>query len=377
MSRTPKVHIPITIPFMPPYKEYESYLQQIWSQKWLTNNGPLVQKLEIKLQEFLGLDHLLFVTNGTIALQMAIKTAQLSGEVITTPFSYIATTSSLLWENLDPVFVDIEDERLSIDPAKIEKAITAKTSGIVATHVYGIPGFVEEIEAVAKKHNLIVIYDGAHAFGTTYKSESVFHFGDISTISFHATKLFHTIEGGAVITSRPGWQKTLYHQRNFGHDGPGKFYNVGINGKNSEFHAAMGLVNLNYIDTIIAERKRLFHLYEKHLSDFPISLIKIPEEVGYNYAYIPILFSTVHALKSTIQQLERNGVMPRRYFFPALHRLSFFKQKKLPVAESIAQRILCLPLYMGLEEENIQYIANIFALSLNYKFPELPRSTSI
>src|SRR5690606_18072879 len=220
--------IPVTKPFLPPQEEYEKYLDGIWKREWLTNNGPLVNELELQLKEYLGLKHILYVSNGTIALQMAIKALELKGEIITTQFSFVATTSSIVWEGCKPVFVDIDQATLNIDPSKIEAAITSETSGILATHVYGNPCDIEAIQAIADKHGLKVIYDAAHCFGTKYKGRSVFEYGDISTTSFHATKLFHTIEGGAVFTKDPEVLKKLSFLRNFGHNGPEKYEGVGI-----------------------------------------------------------------------------------------------------------------------------------------------------
>src|SRR5690606_27065948 len=240
--------IPVTKPFLPKVEEYDKYLASIWERQWLTNNGPLVNEFELKLKEYLDVNHLLYVSNGTIALQIAIKALELSGEIITTPFSFVATTSSIVWEGCKPVFVDIDSETFNIDPRKIESAITPSTSAILATHVYGNPCDIDAIQKIADKYNLKVIYDAAHCFGTKYKGKSVFDYGDISTTSFHATKLFHSIEGGAVFTRCPELLKKMSFIRNFGHNGPSDFKELGLNGKNSEFHAAMGLCNLNYVD---------------------------------------------------------------------------------------------------------------------------------
>jgi dTDP-4-amino-4,6-dideoxygalactose transaminase len=209
--------IPVTKPFLPTEKEFKAYVKSIWERQWLTNNGPLVNALELKLKEYLGLDHLLYVTNGTVALQLAIKALDLSGEIITTPFSFVATTSSIVWQGCQPVFVDIDAETFNIDPGKIEAAITPKTSAILATHVFGNPCDIDAIKKIADKHGLKVIYDAAHCFGTRYKNKSVFDYGDISVTSFHATKLFHTIEGGAVFTKRPDLLKKMAIMRNFGY----------------------------------------------------------------------------------------------------------------------------------------------------------------
>ncbi|MEX0929870.1 MAG: DegT/DnrJ/EryC1/StrS family aminotransferase, partial [Balneolales bacterium] len=231
---------------MPPQQEYEACLKGIWDRGWITNNGPLVQKLEQKLKNYLRLNNILYVSNGTIALQFAIRVLGLKGEIITTPFTYIATTSSIVWENCKPVFVDIDSETLNIDPEKIEKAFTSNTKAILATHCFGNPCDVEAIDQIAKKHNVKVIYDASHCFDTRYKGKSIFLWGDISTTSFHATKLFHTVEGGAVFTKDNELLSRMSYLRNFGHDGPEKFNGLGINGKNSEMHAAMGICNFKY-----------------------------------------------------------------------------------------------------------------------------------
>jgi dTDP-4-amino-4,6-dideoxygalactose transaminase len=238
--------IPVTKPFSPPIAEYTKLLEGVWERHWFTNNGPLVNELELQLKTYLNLPHLLFLNNGTIALQIAIKALELKGDIITTPFSYVATTSSIVWEGCNPVFVDIDPQTLNIDPTKIEAAIKPNTTAILATHVYGNPCDIDAIQKIADKYKLKVIYDAAHCFGTLYKGKSVFAYGDISTTSFHSTKLFHTVEGGAVFTMNPDLLKKLSYLRNFGHEGPEHFAEVGINGKNSEFHAAMGLCNLKY-----------------------------------------------------------------------------------------------------------------------------------
>ncbi len=255
--------IPVTKPFMPPAKEYNDYLEGIWKRQWLTNNGPLVNELELKVAEYLDVKNFLYLGNGTVALQIAIKALALKGEIITTPFSYVATTSSIVWEGCTPVFVDIDANTLNIDSSKIEAAITSETSAILATHVYGNPCEIIKIASIAKKNNLSVIYDAAHCFGVKYKGKSIFDYGDISTVSFHATKLFHTIEGGGVFSRDSNLHNKMGLMRNFGHDGPEVFSDIGINGKNSEFHAAMGLVNIKWLDEIIAKRKLLSELYDR------------------------------------------------------------------------------------------------------------------
>jgi len=358
--------INITKPFLPPRSEYDKLIDQIWKKNWLTNNGPLVNELELKLKQKLKLDYLLFTGNGTIALQMAIKALGLSGEIITTPFSYVATTSSIVWENCRPVFADIDPERLTIDPQKIEDLITDKTSAILATHVYGIPCHIEEIESIANRHNLKVIYDSAHAFGTIYKNRSLLSYGDISTLSTHATKLFHTIEGGAVIASNADILKRLSYMRNFGHDGPEQFNGVGINGKNSEFHAAMGLANLPYVDKIIEKRKTDSRHYDSWLLSKNILKPLIPENTIYNYSYYPVIFENEEITKKVLAELAKNEIYARRYFYPPLSHLNYLKSQDTPTCDDIAVRILCLPLYYDLSNYEIDMISRIIIRTLKY-----------
>lgn len=352
--------IPVTKPFLPPIEEYEQYLKDIWKRNWLTNNGPLVNELELKLKEHLDLKHLLFVTNGTIALQLAIKALGLKGKIITTPFSYVATTSSIVWEGCEPVFVDIDRETCNIDPAKIELAITPDTVAILATHVYGNPCDVEAIDKIARSRKLKVIYDGAHAFGVKVKGRSIFEYGDISTCSFHATKLFHTVEGGAVVTNDPDLLKKMAYLRNFGHDGPERFADLGINAKNSELHAAMGLVNLKYVDHIISIRKSLSLHYDRFLKTFQGAKPRIADNTDYNYAYYPLIFNTEKLLLAVQETLNQNWIHPRRYFFPSLEDLPYVHPKsRCAVTDEVSKRVLCLPLYDTLTPEEIDMVFRI------------------
>lgn len=352
--------INVTQPFLPPRKEFDKFVDSIWQRNWLTNNGPLVNNLELKLKENLGVPHLLFLNNGTIALQIAIKALKLNGEIITTPFSYVATTSSIVWEGCSPVFVDIDSDTLNIDPSKIEDAITKKTSAIIATHVYGHPCDVNAIDIIAKRHNLKVIYDAAHAFGTMYKGKSIFAYGDVSTASFHATKLYHTIEGGAVMTNDPDLLKKMSFMRNFGHDGYEAFNGVGINGKNSEFHAAMGLANLNYIEDILLCRKKLSEYYDKALNGVKRQTIQVIPDTVYNHAYYPLILPSEEVVAKVIEELNRNLIFPRRYFYPSLDNLPYLeKRDDLLVSNDISKRILCLPLYHSLTTEEIDFIARL------------------
>ena len=352
--------IPVTKPFLPPIEEYEQYLKDIWKRNWLTNNGPLVNELELKLKEFLDLKHLLFVTNGTIAIQLAIKALGLKGKIITTPFSYVATTSSIVWEGCEPVFVDIDKDTCNIDPKKIEEAITPETVAILATHVYGNPCDVVAIDEIARRKKIKVIYDGAHAFGVKVNGRSIFEYGDISTCSFHATKLFHTVEGGAVVTKDSDLLKKMAYLRNFGHDGPEKFADLGINAKNSELHAAMGLVNLRYVDKIIETRKNLSSHYDQFLKTFQGVKPKISDNTNYNYAYYPVIFTSEKLLLAVQETLNQNWIHPRRYFFPSLEDLPYVNQhSRCKVTDDIAKRVLCLPLFDTLTPEEIDMVFRI------------------
>jgi dTDP-4-amino-4,6-dideoxygalactose transaminase len=351
--------IHVTKPFLPPKEDYDRYLTGIWQRNWVTNHGPLVTELEQQLKEQLGVPHLLFLNNGTIALQIAIKALHLKGEVITTPFSYVATTSSIVWEGCTPVFADIHASTFNIDPIQIEQHITPRTSAILATHVFGNPCDVEVIEAIASKHGLPVIYDAAHCFGTTYKGKSVFNYGTISTSSFHATKLFHTGEGGAVITKDPQLLKTMSYLRNFGHESPVDFAMVGINGKSSELHAAMGLSVLPFMPSILQRRKELSLYYDEAIKDLRVQKQQLLDVSGYNYSYYPVLFETEALLQQSIEILNRHQIFPRRYFYPSLDTLNYVPSQQCPVSRNIAARILCLPLYHDLSFEEIDTIAGL------------------
>ncbi|MGF6089682.1 DegT/DnrJ/EryC1/StrS family aminotransferase [Pseudomonas sp. 18173] len=358
------MNITVTKPFMPPYAEFQEYLAGIWEREWLTNNGPLLNELEIKLKKHLDVDHLLFLTNGTIAIQIAIQALDLTGEIITTPFSYVATTSSIVWERCSPVMVDICPDTLNIDPSKIEQAITDKTTAILATHVFGNPCDVEAIAAIAEKHNLKVIYDAAHAFGTKYKGKSLLSYGDVATCSFHSTKLFHTVEGGAVTTNNPDINKKMSMMRNFGHSSVTEFGSVGINGKNSEFHAAMGLCNLKYIDEVMAVRRRLSMQYFQNLEGVPVSFQKITAQSDYNYSYFPVVFKDEATLLKLVEFLNLNNIFPRRYFYPSLTKLPYVSEQSAPIAEDVSRRILCLPLYHTLSLEEVDMICRFIKQEL-------------
>ncbi len=351
--------IPVTKPFLPPKHEYNALTDGIWERCLLTNNGPLALQLEQELKNYLNIEHLLFVGNGTVAIQIAIKALGLKGEIITTPFSYVATCSSIVWENCTPVFADIHPQTFNIDPAKIEACITPQTSAILATHVYGNPCDVYAIQRIAEKHNLKVIYDAAHAFGVKVDGKSIFSFGDVSTTSFHATKLFHTIEGGAVFTNDKDVLKRMAYMRNFGHDGPEKFNGVGINGKNSEFHAAMGLCNLKYIESILNARKSQCLLYNELFADAEIQKLNVADNVDFNYAYYPVVFKSEEVALRIKEKLEKNNIHPRRYFYPSLSALNYVAKGNTPVADDVSCRVLCLPLYHALTNNEVEFIAKL------------------
>lgn len=351
--------INVTKSYLPPLESYVKHLEDLWDSGWLTNNGKKVQELEASLSEFLGVPYVQFVSNGTIAIQLALRALDISGEVITTPFSYVATTNSLLWENCTPVFVDVDPITLCIDPAKVEAAITERTQAILPVHVYGYPCDVHSLADIARRYGLKIIYDAAHAFGCRYEGESLLKYGDISTLSFHATKLFHTVEGGAVIVHTAEMAERINKLKSFGHWGD-EYFMAGVNGKNSEFHAAMGLAVLPKVSEIMQQRKVIFERYNSAYSDLGIVFHNLPLSYEYNYAYYPVIFDSESDLLSVRQTLLENDINPRRYFYPALNKLPFLKSyTPCPIAEDISLRILCLPLYAGLAQEDVDRIVHL------------------
>jgi dTDP-4-amino-4,6-dideoxygalactose transaminase len=353
--------IPVTKPFLPPISEYLAQVQRAYDNEWLTNRGELVLELEKKLKDYLEVSNILIMNNGTIPLQIALKLLGNGGEVITTPFSYVATTAAIVWENCTPIFVDIHPEYLTIDETLIEAAITPKTTCILATHVFGNPCNVEEIDRIAKKHNLKVIYDAAHCFGVKYKGKSIFEYGDISTCSFHATKLFHTGEGGAIFCKDEEFRHKIFYSHNFGHNGPNDFFGVGINGKISELQAAMGLSVLPYMDLILAKRKEIIEFYNSNLKFFNLRTMKIRNNTNWNYSYYPVIFEKESILLEVLNKLNQNKIFPRRYFNPSLNKLNYLSSSnmELSVSESVSNSIICLPLYFDLENESINAIAEM------------------
>ncbi|MFI8380423.1 DegT/DnrJ/EryC1/StrS family aminotransferase [Leeuwenhoekiella sp. NPDC079379] len=350
----------VTKTFFPPLAEYEQQLQRVWKNEWLTNRGELVLELEEKLKNHLKVPNIILMTNGTLPIQIALKLLASGGEVITTPFSYVATTSALVWEQCTPVFVDIHPDYLTIDETKIEAAITEKTTAILATHVFGNPCNVEAIEAIAIKHNLKVIYDAAHCFGVTYQNKSLFEYGDVSTCSFHATKIFHTGEGGAAFcNSDDSLLHKMYYSHNFGHNGPTNFYGVGINAKISELQAAMGLSVLPYMEHIVDSRKGIVEQYRSQLDFSKLRAMKLRDNTVWNYSYYPIIFESEATLLRVQKELNKADIFPRRYFYPSLNTLDYVRSTEMKVSEGIAECILCLPLYSGLKNNDVDKIIKL------------------
>ena len=353
-------NIYVTQPSLPPLSEYVELLKQSWDTGILTHNGPLLQQLESGLQEKLGVSNLAVVTNGTVALQMAIKALELKGEIITTPFSWIATVSAIKWEGCKPVFCDIEEDSFNIDPNKIEALITDKTVAIMPVHVFGTPCDVKAIEAIAVKYDLKVIYDSAHALGSTVDDKSVFTYGDISATSLHGTKLFNTAEGGACVAPGSKVFDKLKRIRFFGHDELKDVVEDGFNGKMTEVHAALGLANLKYYDDVLIDRKQKYSLYKSTLSQSSRLFFQSVKHGETNYSYFPVVFETEALLLEVETLLNENNIFPRRYFYPSLNTYSkVVDYYKAPVSEGLSTRILCLPLYKNLTFDEINKITSL------------------
>ncbi|MEK6263539.1 MAG: DegT/DnrJ/EryC1/StrS family aminotransferase [Clostridium sp.] len=352
--------INVTKTYLPELKKYEAYIEKIFKLGFVTNNGPLVKELQTRLEKYLGVKHILLVSNGTIALQIAYKLLEIKGEAITTPFSFVATTSSQIWQGINPVFADINKDTFNIDYKKIEEKISKNTSAIIPVHVFGNACDVEKIDEIANKYNLKVIYDAAHAFGVKYKGNSVLNYGDISTLSFHATKIFHTIEGGALVINDDELYDKARRIINFGISDSGHITEVGINGKMNEFQAAMGLCVLDDIDKIFENRKKVYDNYMNYLSK---NVIRQEQNINssLNYCYFPTVFKNEENLLKVQAVLASENIYTRRYFYPSLNDLPYIKDKTLraPNSEFISSRILCLPLYDSLESEVQKNIINI------------------
>lgn len=350
----------VTQPSLAPLEEYTALLKGVWERGILTHNGPLVQQFEKELCKKLGLTHFVAVTNGTIAIQMAIKALQLQGEIITTPFTWIATISAIMWEGCKPVFCDIEPDTLNLDPKRIEAKITSNTVAIMPVHVFGNPCDVDAIEKIARDHNLKVIYDAAHAVGSTYNGKSLLEYGDISATSLHATKLLNTAEGGGCVALNPNIHEKLKRIRFFGHDDQKDIVEDGFNGKMTEVHAALGLANLKYIDAVLTDRKRKYLHYRENLSSLgclTFQLLKIGEP---NYSYFPVVFDSEERLHETEKKLNTNQIFPRRYFYPSVNTYrKIIDYQEARISEDVSKRILCLPLYWGLKLKEIDKITEL------------------
>ena len=351
----------VTQPSLAPFNEFTEILKGVWDRKILTHNGPLVQQLESELEQKLEVPHFTVVNNGTIALQIAIKALELQGEIITTPFTWIATVSAIKWEGCTPIFCDIDPKTLNIDPAKIEALITEKTVAIMPVHVFGTPCDVVEIEKIAKKHNLKVIYDGAHAIGSRFEDKSVLTFGDVTATSLHATKLLNTGEGGGCITTDSELDKKIKRIRFFGHsDDKTDIVEDGFNGKLTEIHAALGLANLKYYDTVLNDRRVKYLLYKEKLQKVPTITFQDIAAGETNYSYFPIIFETEAQLLKVELELKENNVFPRRYFYPSVNTYTkVVSYQSCPISEDISKRILCLPLYLDLTIGEINEICAI------------------
>lgn len=356
--------INVTQTFLPPLEEYVALLEKIWDAKWLTNRGNLVRELEDKLCQHLGVSNLLAVSNGTIALQIVIKSFGLTGEIITTPFSYVATVSSIVWEGCTPIFVDIDPDHLTLDASKIETAITDRTTAILATHVYGNPCDVEAIDEIASRRGLKVIYDAAHCFGVKYKGESVLNHGDVSTLSFHATKLFHTGEGGAIVCRDAESLEAVFNHHNFGHKGPEEFFGLGVNGKLSELNAAMGLAVLPHMEGVVERRKAACDVYDSLLDFSRLRRPTLRAGTEWNYAYYPVIFESEAALLAAKEKLNEAAINPRRYFYPSLNNLPYVAPANVPVSEAISRTVLCLPLSAELDTGIVENIARTINRSI-------------
>lgn len=359
--------IPVNKPYLPAFEQYTKYLSRVYDNGWLTNNGPLVQELKVRLEEYLGVRNLLLVANGTLAMQLAYKVFSLHGNAVTTPFTFVATSSSLVWEGICPKFADVDPKTYNLCPSNAEMMLDEQTTAIVPVHVYGNPCDVESFEQIGKKHKVKVIYDAAHAFGVKINKNSVLNYGDASTLSFHATKVFHSVEGGAVIFKNSDDYERAMLMTNFGIDT--KTMNIvdgGINTKMSEVHAAMGLAVLDNIDEILRHRTALFELYCHELGELALQPIW-GKEVLKNGAYMPITFANNLQCIDVLNSLAKESIIARRYFSPSLNKVEEhcnFPKQDCPISESLADRTLCLPLYYDLSEAEVKKIVSVIKMSL-------------
>jgi dTDP-4-amino-4,6-dideoxygalactose transaminase len=364
---TRKETLTVTQPYLPPLEEFLPYLEEIWRTKTLTNGGPFHKRLEAELATYLGVPYVSLFTNATIALVTALQALRISGEVITTPYSFVATAHSLLWNGIKPVFVDIDPKNFNIDPIKIEAAITPHTTAIMPVHCYGQPCDIDAIQEIANNYNLKVIYDAAHAFGVKREGlGSILNAGDLSVLSFHATKVFNTFEGGAIICRDARTKQHIDHLKNFGFAGETTVVAAGINGKMSEFNAALGLVQLKHMQEVVERRAHLSRLYRQILSHLPgIKLLEVSPDVTHNYSYFPVFIGPEFPLtrNEVYESLKHLGIYGRRYFYPLISEfpmyrgLSSAQSDRLPIAHQASQRVICLPLYPALSDEEVCQIA--------------------
>lgn len=364
-----KKQITVTSPLLPPLEEFIPYLRDIWDRKWITNNGHYHQTLENALCEYLGVEYISLFTNGTLPLITALQAMRITGEVITTPYSFVATTHSLWWNGIKPVFVDIDEATGNLDPARIEAAVTPKTTAIMPVHVYGNPCDMEAIQSIADKYGLKVIYDAAHAFGVKVNGESILKAGDMSTLSFHATKTYNTVEGGALICHDAKTKQRIDYLKNFGFAGETEVVAPGINSKMDEIRSAYGLLNLKHVDAAIQRRKEVSDRYLREFSDVAgLRFFDRRDDVTYNYSYFPIFIDAETYGKSRDElyfEMRENGVLGRRYFFPLISEFSTYRglssagAHNLPVATRMANSVICLPLHHGLSREDVDKVINI------------------
>ena len=351
--------INVTKTYLPDKEKYQKYVDEIYANGWITNHGPLVEKLEKRLAEYLGIKHIVLVANGTAALEIAYRALGLKGSAVTTPFSFVATTSSLATNGLKPLFADIDTQTLNLDPDQIEKCITPNTSAIVPVHLFGNACDVESIDKIAKKHSLKVVYDAAHAFAVKYKGESILNYGDISTLSFHATKLFHTIEGGALIINDDSLVEKARYLINFGIENAESIPELGINAKMNEFEAAMGLCMLDEMEELLLKGKAVYERYEKELAGWVQLQDQNPHSTQ-NYSYFPIILKDEAQMLQIQNALNEQQIFPRRYFYPSLDTLSYIEPKQYaPISRDISKRILALPIYPELEVNEQMNIINL------------------
>lgn len=356
----------VTKPFLPELNDYVKLLENIWATGVLTHNGPMVRDLEAEISNKLKVDNCCLVTNGTVALQMAIKALKLQGEIITTPFTWVATISAIKWEGCVPVFCDVDKETFNIDVEKIEGLINKNTVAIMPVHVFGVPCNIERINEIAEKHNIKVIYDAAHALGSKYKGKSVMEFGDVSASSLHGTKLLNTAEGGLCVTKDVYHFEKLKRIRFFGHGESKDIVEDGFNGKMTEIHAALGLANIKHFEELILDRASKYRKYLNLLCNLPgIKFQKITEGEP-NYSYFPLVFENEDLLLEVEKKLNDNNVFPRRYFNPSLNECTnIVDSSKMPVSEELSRTILCLPLYFELSEDNVIRISGIIEKAIN------------